>query len=52
MQFSDHLNELATALSKAQAQIKGAIKDSNNPFFKTRYADLSSVWEACRGPLT
>ena len=43
---------LAAALSKAQAVMEGAAKGSNNPHFKSKYADLSSVWEACRGPLT
>lgn len=45
------LKELATALSKAQGEMKGAIKDSANPFFKSKYADLSSVVEAIREPL-
>lgn len=49
---SDNLNELFSALSKAQSKIEGAIKDKKNPFFKSTYADLNSVWEACRGPLT
>lgn len=48
---SETLKELATALSKAQASIKGALKDSSNPFFKSKYADLSSVVEAIREPL-
>lgn len=52
MVHSTDIKELATALSKAQGQIKVALKDSANPFFKSKYADLSSVWEACRGPLT
>ena len=43
--------ELAKSLAKAQGQIKGAVKDSDNPFFKSKYADLASVWDACRGPL-
>ena len=51
MQTSDHINELATALSKAQGEITGALKDSANPFFKSKYADLASCWEACRAPL-
>lgn len=46
------INELAAALSKAQAEIIGAKKDANNNFFKTPYADLASVWDACRQPLT
>jgi hypothetical protein len=49
---SETIGALAAALSKAQAQISGAVKDSSNPFFKSKYADLQSVWEACRKPLT
>lgn len=49
---SEKLDQLAAALSKAQAKIIGAVKDSANPFFKSRYADLSSVWDTVRGPLT
>ena len=51
MNKSDDIKELALALSKTQALLKGALKDSNNPFFKSKYADLASVWEACREPL-
>jgi hypothetical protein len=32
--------------------MSAAKKDSVNPHFKSRYADLASVWEACREPLT
>ncbi len=49
---SDSINELAAALAKAQSEIEGAKKDSANPFFKSKYADLESVWTACRVPLT
>jgi hypothetical protein len=52
MYKSESIAELAKALSKAQSEIKGAIMDSANPFFKSKYADLSSVWDACRKPLT
>ena len=52
MQHSENINEIATALAKAQGEIKGATKDSENPHFKTRYADLASVWEACRAALS
>jgi hypothetical protein len=51
MQTSEQINELAAALSKAQGAIKGALKDSANPFFKSNYADLASVWDACREQL-
>ena len=50
MNRSENLNELATALSKAQGVIQGAKKDSANPFFKSKYADLASVVEAIRIP--
>lgn len=49
---SQDISQLLEALSKAQAIMEGAMKDSSNPFFKAKYADLSSVWEACRDPLT
>lgn len=52
METSEQINEIATALSKAQAQIEGASKDRTNPAFKSRYADLSSVMDACKIPLT
>ena len=52
MNKSENINELAAALAKAQGEMRGAVKDSANPFFKSRYADLASVWDACRVPLT
>ena len=36
MNKSESIKELATALAKAQGQIKGAVKDSANPFFKNK----------------
>ncbi len=48
---SPEINELATALAKAQGAIEGAQKDSENPFFSSKYADLASVWNAIRKPL-
>jgi hypothetical protein len=52
MYQSEQINELATALAKAQGEIAPAIKDKNNPFFKSSYADLSSIWNACKVPLS
>jgi hypothetical protein len=48
---SAEIGELAKALAAAQKQMGVAVKDTSNPFFKSKYADLQSVWEACRGPL-
>ena len=52
MQHSEDIKDLAAALAKAQAQIKPASKDATNPHFKSRYADLPAVWDACRAPLS
>lgn len=52
MTTSESINEIAAALAKAQGEMGGAVKDAANPFFKSKYADLASVWDACRGPLT
>lgn len=52
MTRSEQINELAVALTKAQRTMKGAAKDSENPHFRSKYADLASVWDACREPLT
>jgi len=49
---SNEINELAIALAKCQGEMESAKKDSDNPFFKSKYADLSSVWATCRIPLT
>jgi len=49
---SDMINELGAALAKAQSVITGAKQDKANPYFKSKYADLSSVWDACRKALT
>lgn len=52
MIHSEKIDELGAALAKAQGQIEGAKKDSANPFFKSKYADLASVWDACRKHLS
>lgn len=43
---SDEIKDLAAAMAKAQTTIEGAIKDANNPHFKSKYADLANVWAA------
>jgi hypothetical protein len=49
---SEQINELALALSKVQGELTPAVKDSKNPFFKSSYADLSSVWNSCKEALS
>lgn len=52
MNQSTEINELAAALAKAQGKISHAAKDNVNPHFKSKYADLASVLDACRDPLS
>lgn len=51
MKKSDDIKDLAQALCKAQSEMKPAQKSATNPFFKSRYADLSDIWEVCKEPL-
>lgn len=58
-QRSVQWGDLMTALAKAQGEIEGAKKDSLNPAFKqpgkpegSKYADLASVWDAIREPMS
>ena len=48
---SESIGHLALALAKAQGEMGAAAKDANNPHFKSRYADLASIMDACRAPL-
>jgi hypothetical protein len=52
MTTSEQVHEIAAALAKAQGEMEGATKSAANPFFKSKYADLASVREACMGPLS
>lgn len=49
--MTELIDKLAPAVIKAQGMIEGALKDSNNPHFKSKYADLSSVWAAIKPAL-
>lgn len=52
MQHSETIGKLSKALTAVQSQLKPASKDSDNPFFKSKYADLNSVWDSARDLLT
>lgn len=49
---SPGIGAIAAALARAQGQMTGAKKDTANPFFGSVYADLASVWDACRAALS
>ena len=52
MQRSEQIGELITALAKAQAEFTFAAKDSNNPAFNSKYADLAANISAVRPSLS
>jgi hypothetical protein len=49
---SESINELAAALAKAQGAMRNAAYNRTNPHFKNKYADLASVLDAAREPLS
>ena len=50
LEISNEIAELASALSKAQGEMGSAKKGADNPFFKSKYADLSEVIKALKEP--
>jgi hypothetical protein len=50
MNTSESIKNLAASLCKAQSEMGGAVRDSKNPFFKSDYADLTSVIKAIKEP--
>jgi hypothetical protein len=52
MTKSETIKEIASAVSKFQSEIKTVKAETENPFFKKKYADLSSIWDEIRQPLS
>lgn len=50
--MTESIAKLIKALAIAQGKIGSASKDSQNPHFKSKYASLASVREACREALS
>ena len=48
---SESIKELATALAKAQGELRAAEMTATNPFLKNKYADLGSIIKAAQAPL-
>ena len=49
--MTEEIKELASALAKAQGEMKNATMNRTNPYFNSKYADYSSVREAIQKPL-
>ena len=52
MDKSESIKNIAIAMCKAQAEMGGAHKGANNPFFKSKYSNLSDVVQAVKEPFT
>lgn len=52
MQQSENIADLAKALIKAQKEMKPLVKEADNPYFKSKYADLAAVVDACKEALS
>jgi hypothetical protein len=52
MTKSESIAELAQALNKFQMEVEGAKRINKNPFYNSKYADLATIWETVREPLT
>lgn len=51
MNKSETIGALAKALAAAQSEMRAAKKGNANPFYKSKYADLATVWDTIRGPM-
>jgi hypothetical protein len=51
MKTSDSIKQIAEALVSAQKEIRFAVKDSTNPHYKSKYANINSVIDAVKAPL-
>jgi hypothetical protein len=52
MEMSQDIKEIAGAMASAQGELKAASKDAINPAFRSKYADLTAVWESIRPTLS
>lgn len=52
MERSDSIKEIANALCEFQKKVGKIKKDSNNPFFKSKYASLANILDVIQSPLS
>lgn len=51
VKISAPCDKLMAALSKMQGELKMALKDSDNPYFKSKYADLATCINTAKKPM-
>lgn len=49
--MSENKSTIFTALVKAQGEMTNPRKNADNPFFNSKYADLTECWRACASAL-
>ena len=49
--MSESKSTIFTALVAAQGEMTNPKKNADNPFFKSKYADLTECWKACASAL-
>ncbi len=52
MKKSDNIKNIAAALVQFQATVSKVAKESNNPFFKSKYASLANILSTIQKPLS
>lgn len=52
MKTSDNITEIAAALCKFQSALQTIKTEQVNPYYKSKYSDLASIWSMIRKPLT
>ena len=52
MNKSESIKNIAGALVKFQASVSKVAKESNNPFFKKKYASLANILDTIQKPLS
>ena len=52
MNKSESIKNIAAALVKFQASVSKVAKESNNPFFKSKYASLANILDTIQKPLS
>ena len=52
MNKSESIKNIACALVKFQASVSKVAKESNNPFFKSKYASLANILDTIQKPLS
>lgn len=48
MEHSENLHELGEALANVQQQVEHVVRDAKNPYFKSEYTTLTSVWKTLK----